>query len=340
MGGHALKSIETVRLETPEYNRLILELIPLVQNIFETKTYNAPCYRAKQSHGDMDILILNDGGDKFNHIRELIVENFNPTEINHNSNVYSFDYEKFQIDFIFISDKNWETAKTYFSYDPIGNIMGKYSKKFNLSFGWDGLKYTHYIEDKKLGEFVITKDLRKIFTFLGFDYDKYLLGFDTLEEIFEYLVDNKYFNKQMFEFDNLTGRDRKRNKKRTTFHQFLDYIQTIEDRDFYVFEKDKAKYLSLIDEYFPECNIIERIEEYKEKEKTKKEIAKKFNGDIIMEIYPNLKDKELGNFISNFKKYITEAENMDFDTYLLNNTGDIIKLKIITFYNSSFFNIK
>jgi len=72
-------------------------------------------------------------------------------------------------------------------------------------------------------------------------------------------------------------------------------------------------------------NIKKEVQEYKEIEIENKEISKKFNGNIIMSIYPELKGKELGNAMTRFKEYISTKFNTNFRNYVLkNHSSDIL----------------
>jgi hypothetical protein len=64
-------------------------------------------------------------------------------------------------------------------------------------------------------------------------------------------------------------------------------------------------------------NIKKQIDDYKKTIEENKIIASRFNGNMIMAKYPNLTGVELGNTISNFKKYISDT--MDFRKYVLSN---------------------
>jgi hypothetical protein len=72
-------------------------------------------------------------------------------------------------------------------------------------------------------------------------------------------------------------------------------------------------------------DIKKEIQDYKLIEIENKEISKKFNGNIIMEIYPELKGKELGNAITKFKEYIFNKFNISIRKYILTNkSSDIL----------------
>ena len=203
MGGRALKpyGVETERKHTKEFYAIAakiavqltygLGVTSSVPVMFEycpsIQSRSVRCYRTKQDHGDLDVLIKVDQTfiDNKVNLREYIEKHFKPQAIHSNGGVISFDFENFQIDFIPISESNWEIAQTYFSYDPLGNAMGKTYHKMNLSYGWDGLKFKYRnFNGRKSHNIIITKDPRKIFEFGGYDYDRYISGFVTIEEIF------------------------------------------------------------------------------------------------------------------------------------------------------------
>jgi len=139
MGGNALTQygIITQRKLTVDYLRIANEIKIKVEFDLSVETFVPYFYRNKESHGDLDLLLKID--HSFNNkridIRNYIKTTFNVDKIHNNGGVYSFAYDNFQIDFIPIKESNWESAKVYFSFDPLGNLMGKIAKqiKFDLT---------------------------------------------------------------------------------------------------------------------------------------------------------------------------------------------------------------
>ncbi len=198
--------------------------------------------------------------------------------------------------------------------------------KLNFNYGPGGLKVKCITENGLTEDIVISKDSKKIFEFLGYDYERYLKGFDTLEEIYEFVITSRYFNYEGFLMDNLNHIDRKRNKKRVTYQGFLEYLNTkdLESLPKYEFNKDKNYYIHLVDTYFPEANFIEKLQDLARKDVFNKTVAEKFNGNLVME-WTGLKDKELGNCICEFKKYIGSLSGeLDFKNWV-SQVGDIKK---------------
>lgn len=331
MGGKALNKygVFTERKNTKEFNQIGYELITRV--FFDLTLFSSvvTCYRTKADHGDLDLLIKVPAIVNVNW-KEYVQKAFTPQAINSNGGVYSFDYKGFQVDFIPIPEQKWETALIYFSYDPLGNIMGKTFHKFGMSYGWEGLFYkyrnTHGTNSENI---LLTNDARKIFAFGGYDYDRYLRGFDTLEEIFRFAIDSKYFDAEMFQMENLKSIDKKRNRKRGSYHLFLNYIKDNGISTKYSFEEDKDNYLLDIDNAFLEAELLYKLHDLVVKDELAKAITDKFNGELVMEWIPGLKGKELGQAIGKFKTALGD----DYEGLIRDLSADDIRDLFLKTYN-------
>jgi hypothetical protein len=331
MGGKALNKygVFTERKGTAEFNQIGYELN--VRVFFDLTLFSevVTCYRSKADHGDLDLLIKVPADVNINW-KEYVEKAFQPQAINSNGGVYSFDYKEFQVDFIPIPKQKWETALIYFSYDPLGNIMGKTYHKFGLSYGWEGLFYKYRnIHGTNSENILLTNDARKIFDFGGYDYYRYLKGFDTLEEIFRFAIDSKYFDAEMFQMENLKSLDKKRNRKRGSYHLFLNYIKDNGITTKYSFEEDKDNYLLDIDNAFPEAELLYKLHDLVVKDELAHALAEKFNGELVMEWIPGLKGKELGIAIGGFKLFWGDA----YDNLILNSSVEEIRDCFIRIYN-------
>lgn len=321
MGGNALKKTYTERKNTEDFFRIGDAIKDKLSQGLNLNSTILRCYHTKETHGDLDLLIKIPSNSNID-FKTFIQESFNPNEIHINGGVYSFDYESFQIDFIPINEDSWEVGQTYGSYDPLGNIMGKSFHKFNLSYGWDGLKYKfRNFNGNNSHNIHITSDIRKIFEFGGFNYDRYLKGFDNLIDIYEFCISSKYFNHDTFKMENLTQIDRKRNRKRKSYNTFLEYVNNKQNLGSYEFKRNKEEYIPMIDEYFPEAKLIEKLEILKAEDILNRQANEKFNGTIIMEMHPELKGAELGLAIRRFK----ESINGNYRDFIINNNIEDIK---------------
>jgi hypothetical protein len=208
-----------------------------------------------------------------------------------------------------------------------------------LKYGFQGLVYPYRTKDSRvLKDITISKDPYKIFEFIGLDYNRFIEGFDTLQEIFDFILTSKYFNPDKFKFENLTGIDRKRNAKRKTYHQFLEYINNKQFDNKFIANKDKSVYISEIDKFFG-TNLGDQIKSLKLREEQLNYMHSKFNGNLIMQWIPGLQGKELGDAITKFKKLFKTKEM--FDAYIMCTTPENIKELFKSFAdNLQFYNTK
>ena len=331
MGGKALNrfGVQTERKNTEEFLKIGREIQEKISITIGIETAIVKCYHTKADHGDLDLLIrvAIDANINWN---DYIQNTFKPQAINANGGVYSFDYKNFQIDFIPIPESKWESALVYFSYDPLGNIMGKTFHKFGLSYGWEGLIYKfRNFNGSNSQDILLTNDIKKIFDFGGYDYDRYLNGFETLEDIFKFCINSKYFDSEMFKMENLKSIDRKRNRKRGSYHLFLNYLKDNGIYTKYDFNPNKETYLPKINQYFPEAKFSEQLYELQKIDSKNKIISQKFNGDLVMSWLPNLKGKELGNAISKFKN----ALDFRYEDFILHSSYDEIHNYFMKIFN-------
>ena len=339
MGGKALNKygVHTERKNTEQFKTLAVYLISKlaldsIQGMNPALNFAVvKCYHTKESHGDLDLLIKMPLNNTNFNWRAYIQDRFNPNAIHNNGGVFSFDYENFQIDFIPIKEDKWEIAQIYYSYDPLGNIMGKTFHKFGMSYGWDGLFYKYRnFNGKNSQNILLTTDPRAIFDFGGYNYDEYLKGFDTLEEIFQFTINSEYFDTEMLQMENLKSIDKKRNRKRGSYHLFLNYLKDNNINVKYGFSENKDDYLAIIDLAFPDVKFMDKLEELRKKDAQDKLLSEKFNGNIIMQWLPELKGKELGNAITTFKNQWGEQYN----NYIANTSIENIQNCFMLVYNS------
>jgi hypothetical protein len=345
MGGKALKNTITERKSTDEFNRIASILQKRFSDKLNVETYIVKCYHEKETHGDLDILLKVDNNfhNKGINIKNWIKDEFNPNEIFYNGNVSSFDFDQFQIDIIPVGESDWKLTKIWTAYDPTGNLMGKIANsmryvddvddvelKVKLCYSPHGLYAKIYSKDADLKEILLSKNPDKIFEFLGYDYKIFEKGFDKLIEIFNYTISSKYFCADIFQFENLNHVDRKRNRKRKTFNEFLEYIKTLDNKNIFPFKYNKELVLNHINLHFPEVDFESKVNKAKELYLYKKELSKKFNGNLVMKWFPELKGKELGLVLFNYKK-----SKDNFQYFIENNDCHSIEIDFKNYYKSN-----
>lgn len=319
MGGNALKHIGVDRKSSDDYWNIVNKVITKFQPFCE-RIAVIPSYRNKQDFGDADILII--PNKDVPHLGMAIESVFVPRCIQHNGSCYSFDVDNFQVDLITTDAITFDTTLNYYSYNDLGCLIGRIAHKLGLKYGHDGLTVPVRKLDSHLGEVVlVTKDTSKALSFLGYDRDRFFEGFDTLEDIFDYAISTKYFNADIFSFDNMNHANRTRNRKRKVYNQFLDYLNNKSGLSNYEFNKDKSSYIPMIKEYFPEANLDEEFARVDKKVERSKILSEKFNGDIVTSL-TGLTGKDLGDFIMKFKANFKDKK--DFENSMVDISEEMI----------------
>lgn len=270
MGGNAIKTVETRRLNKAEYEALRDEVVGIISRL--RSEYLELChkseappnryasrhveevasYRNKPDFGDLDLLVSEPLllpprpelslreyiGIRLKDISQEVVHNTarrsseEQTECGSDecfesrASTISFEYKNFQVDLIFTPEPLVEAAHLYYGYNDLGNLLGKIAKAQGLRYGHKGLYWEYRRGTQHIKDLYVTRDLEVIADMLGVDAEVWKKGFDTLEDIFEFVVNSKYFDTSIFQHENTNCVDRIRNRKRKVYEQFLQYIAT------------------------------------------------------------------------------------------------------------------
>ncbi|UJR13591.1 hypothetical protein I4U23_000604 [Adineta vaga] len=224
MGGNALKKVVTRRYALDEYLKLKERILNKIREHINQCDVprEFPC---KESFGDLDVLMVCPSSIK---IRQLFEELFHPTEIVHNGDVYSFDVEQFQIDFILVPQEQFDNAIVYFSYSDLGGLIGNICHKIGLKYGIQGLWMNVHTKEfdptTTSTKLTLSTNVQEIFAFLGYDYERYMKGFENDKEFFQWIIEGKYFRRYYFNDDQLNHAHRQRTSKRPIYIKFVAFL--------------------------------------------------------------------------------------------------------------------
>ncbi len=328
MGGNALKNVKTNRINKDEYIILKNDIIRLlsINDIVVDTIMESP---NKESYGDLDLLYLS--STKYD-IRQQIIKIFSPNEIVVNGDVISFDYNNFQIDLIkCISLEQMACSKFYFSYGDLGCIIGRLCSNHGLKFGQYGLfliiyENTIYPESNSWEiiskNIFLTSDVKTICYFLDFDYDRYLLGFNSVENVFDWIMKSKYFSPSIF--ITLNREHIRRIDERPMYSAFIDYIQI--DKSNIVKTAIKCKDMVLHNEAIIFFNKTDELNNIKTKLEYNKKIREKFSGKYLVE--KKICGKKVGEFLEKIKVFITNKYSVDFDEWIYHTDQNVINSQI------------
>lgn len=303
MGGNVFKhNHDVVRLGKDVYFKMYgdvrhkLERMSGLEKCELVKAYNN-----KSSFGDMDILCVGE------YTKDDVSKAFGDVPVSKNGPVISILYKQFQIDLINVHQEDFEMSKVYYSYNDLGNFMGRVAHRMGFKYGHDGLWLILRDVDYVYAKICVSKSPRDIFEFLGYDYGYYLLGFVELEDVFEFASSTRFFNPDMFLDEYRNAKSLVRDRKRESYRLFKEYVvknsQTV-SRYPYENMSEKggrvAKDEFLFTAYIYFGGFKEKVEKAKQEHQKRKELKNKFNGDIVRNL-TGLDGKELGMFIANLK---------------------------------------
>ena len=200
MGGNAIKG--AVRLDKSEYCALETKVCDAFAK-YGIKAFPVVAYADKSSFGDMDVLVQTD-----DYSPSKIACILGATDVVRNGSVTSMGIPcpqgTFQVDDIGVDSPEW--AEVYFSYNDLGNLMGRIAHKMGFKYGHNGLRYVVRDPDNPsyvVKEILVTYDYPIVFDFMGYDYARYWVeSFNSLEDIFEYVADNPFFDPDIYLLQN------------------------------------------------------------------------------------------------------------------------------------------
>ena len=331
MGGNALKNIQVDRILTENLSELRKEVyLKLKENLGLNILVGFPdFYASKESHGDLDVVVSLENLElyKTKTFKDLILKIFNSRDHYFNSNVFSIEYKNHQIDLIFTEPKYFQSHINYFSFNDLGNFIGRTAHKMGFKYGERGLLLNVVIEGRNLGEIELSQDTQLIFEFLGYNYKKWYEGFYDLKEVFEFVISSKYFSGTAFSNEEQNNTNRTRNEKRPNWNLFKDFLDLkglleqsypFQIKEFYLYEA-----LEFFDKRQEFNKLL--VEDHLNQER-----SKKYNGKIIIEL-TGLEGKSIGDF-----KNLFEKSKEDWNKWLDSKNEQEVRNEILDFYSNNF----
>lgn len=278
MGGNVFENSQ--RIESKEkFHELCLTQKELLKGITK-EIYIPRQIDSKETFGDIDLIL----SEKYKETIAELIESLNLTNNiqrdihsgNITNPVISYLYEdKYQIDLIFLTD-NIEYAYNFFSYGDHGSLLSTILFKDNLKNSFKGLIENIYKNNGNYKRTLqVSNDYFQMLEFLELDVNKFIKGFSTEEDLFNWISSSPYFEKDIFNPANKNHKHRSRNKKRPFYIHFLAYLDSNIFTNLSIPLPSKEDYF---ESYTPNLKILEDeytlIENYKTK----------VNGDVVSKV--------------------------------------------------------
>ena len=176
MGGNATKKYGTSRIPR-DHNKQIRNMVRDIDECLPTFTFEGTSY------GDIDVVCTEAGMERA--IAAFDIDTVVSNGSTHSA-VLNWCGNKYQIDFIVVPQYLLNYTRCWYSYSNMSILIGKVIP-FKFKFAHDGLK----LRDSNHR---ITTSFEAALEFLGFSYSQFMKGFNTREEMLDWIATSKYFN--------------------------------------------------------------------------------------------------------------------------------------------------
>jgi len=324
MGGNNIKEHFTRRYSKEEYFLFAEHVLSVLRKKIPTARMEMiQAYKNKETFGDLDIIIEDFENHRTrNWIKEnqealgvnVLVQNKPKSEKIKETEPYSvlgFGGE-LQVDLIFTPSRYFDSSLNYFTFNDLGNMIGRTAASMGLRYGHKGLLYRLYDNENKsqiVKEMVISQDLNLILTFLGYDYEQYQKGFNTVENIIEFAASSKYLNVNYFKLENRNYKSRVRDKKRKNYRLLLSYLDENElgSKNAIASYEEGLKYATTFFPDFGDKLALEVKNNIKNKKNAKK------NREIIKSKFSNLIVSKITGLVGKPLGYLLESIRLSFE---------------------------
>lgn len=220
----------------------------------------------------------------------------------------------------------------HFSYNDLGNLLGRIYHRAGFKFGHKGLQFIIREDGNSshvLKEITLTTCFVEALDFVGYNYKRWTRGFDTLEDVFKFAVSIPLANRTIFRLEETNHAARIRDRKRKTYQEFLLWVQDPKNgvKDSEDISKEDLRKLMLEKAFVSFPGFKDAYNQYQEKAKESKLAKEKFNGSLLSE-WTGLNGKELGDFIAKFKYQVMDENHI---SWILSKSLEQIKEEVEKF---------
>lgn len=376
MGGNALLYAKTKRLDKEQYNHVLSVVLGTLTSIFPNVTLAPVLsIENKETFGDADILLVDRHlpDDWIAQVQDAFSPNeimINRTKTSktrasplrfvrdatiapevaelHDGTHYqvpreripcsaiSFEFSEFQIDLVVTRPENFEIAQVYYANNDLGNLMGRIADRMGFKYGWSGL-WKHVGEGNEIYDTVlVTDDPCEIFTFLGYSFDRFEMGFMSFANMFEFAASTPWFHRAPYQFENRNHRDRIRDEKRKVYQDFVAWLEDKPWLDKHTWasyernevtaerEGEKRQHEKRAMDMFPQFS--KRLLMARRARREENDAKKVWNGRIVGEI-TGLSGVLLGQFMNRCREYFSTEYQMhySFDKWVSQRSPEEIK---------------
>ncbi|KIK69537.1 hypothetical protein GYMLUDRAFT_33911 [Collybiopsis luxurians FD-317 M1] len=311
MGGSAFNSLPPgsfPRIPPTVYKDLKARLKPTLDSLYEYVAVPAEAPE-KVDHGDLDFIVCTPraslGVDSVNAPHDLVKEALGAThcilESGNRTSNFAVNVDRgswsvlgcaeeeqrsrqaagdqdifYQVDVHVCADKDeWDRIMYFHSYGDLGMIQGLIARNVGLVLGANGLKYPNPPHPT----LTLNQDFGRISKFFGWSHEHRNAGFDTRQQIFEWVTESRFFDPKSFR---TSGEGISKVKAQRTMYS--DFVTWIHER-FAITSSDMEQVRQLRERVRNEALIEfgrhEEVETYVREFEVRKALKTVFNGSTV-----------------------------------------------------------
>ena len=178
MGGNALPQVPTQRLDAAAFHAVSMKVVEGLRQAFGARAEIIPAYRAKDTFGDLDVIVEKEKvlvpGDGHAALRAFAEAHGFARAFKSNGDILSYDHRNsenetvgFQVDLILTPAAEFDITLAYFSFNDLGNLIGRTAHKMGFTYGHRGLVYPYRDGNHLFRTIDVSSNLDAALTFLG-----------------------------------------------------------------------------------------------------------------------------------------------------------------------------
>lgn len=295
MGGNAMAEYGVWRMLAHQRDQVLLELETWLNGLGLDRYAFVRELSDKSSFGDIDILYCGD----------LALSKLGSRPYKSNggvlSTVFLSSFGLVQVDFIRTSPSAFDFAYEYYSFNDMGNLLGRIARMLGFTLGQGGLYYRHKDEHGQVHKLLVTTHWQTAMTLLGYGERPESL---TWQGLIDYVCSGTYFCTRPFLLEQRSHKGRTRDRKRRSYCDFLTHLH--QNRYIFVYDLGDDQLAEIRQSLF-ECvvelrqSISTEIETIQEQAALLVRARAKLNGNVVRDL-TGLQGEQLGKLMAQLRQ--------------------------------------